>query len=103
MKATAEGLTKPTKLKVGDCVAIMWAGRKGHEMYLVQEGTERVGAHGNAVHLACLNGENYAFMIKGQTTAGLLRRISDHSTIEHYQVLTKDDWEMVIRRKVALK
>lgn len=103
MKATAEGLAKPTKLKVGDCVAILWTGRKAHEMYLVQEGNERVMNHGNAVHLACLSGENYAFMTKGQTCHGLLKRISEHPTVEHYQVLPKDEWEIVIQRKVATK
>ncbi|MED3275377.1 hypothetical protein BK703_16540 [Bacillus thuringiensis serovar silo] len=103
MNATVEGLAKPTKLKVGDCVAILWTGRKAHEMYLVQEGNERVLNHGNAVHLACLNGENYAFMTKGQTCFGLLRRLSEHTTVEDFQVLPKEEWEMVIKRKVALK
>ncbi|PKJ52636.1 hypothetical protein [Bacillus sp. SN10] len=103
MNVTVEGLAKPTKLKVGDVVAILWTGRKAHEMYLVQEGNERILNHGNAVHLAGLNGENYAFMRKGQTCFGLLRVIAEHTTVEDFQVLPKDEWEMVIKRKVALK
>lgn len=103
MQVIAEGLSKPTKLKVGDCVAILWTGRKAHEMYLVQEGNERVLNHSNAVHLACLNGENYAFMTKGQTCHGLMKRLGEHSTIEDFQILSKDEWRMVIERKVALK